>query len=198
MNKIIVTTLMVCALSGGVKAHELQENRATLVLRDRQHVSLAFFVDYVNVLHQTLAPQRPLQDFVLMYSAMQPEVLKPHLQDAQRKLQGGISLTLTTGKKATLTHWIWPNHERVQKVLQAHAMEAVVASAGLAHKHAHAGADDNDDQVKVRAEAKSSNADDFTSVTLQLPPQFQNVLVVSYQPKQVWVKPGKPSPVIRF
>jgi hypothetical protein len=198
MKKFIVIMLALCALAGGAQAHELQSNRATLVLRDRQHVSLTFFVDYVKLLHQTLAPQQTLQEFVLIHSAMLPQSLRAQLQEAQRKLQGSIRLTLSNGKNAALTQWIWPDPERVQKLLQAHVMEAVAASADPAHKHTRADAGNHDDQIEIRTEAKSSNANDFASITLQLPPQFQNVLVVSYQPKQVWIKRGTPSPAIGF
>jgi hypothetical protein len=198
MKKLIATIVTVYALAGSAHAHELQSNRATLVLRDRQHVSLTFFIDYVSVLHRTLAPQQPLQEFVLIHSAMPPQALKAQLQEAHRRLQASTRLTLSTGKNATLTQWAWPKAERVQKMLQAHAMEAVVAAAVPAPQHVHAQEEDADDQVEIRAEAQSSSPNDFTSVTLQLPAQFQNVLVVSYQPKQVWVKPGAASAAIRF
>jgi hypothetical protein len=198
MRKIVIMVLMGFTLLEGVQAHELQANRATLVLRDRHHLSLTFFVDYVSLLHQTLAPQRSLNEFVLMYSTVQPQVLKAQLHDVQRKLQEGTVLTLSTGKKASLTQWAWPNAQRVQTLLQAHAMEAVVSSTHSAQPHTHGDANGDSDQIQIRAEVKSSNAEHFASVTLQLPPQFQNVLVVSYQPKQVWLKPAKPSAAIRF
>ena len=76
----------------------------------------------------------------------------------------------------------------MQNLLQQRAMQAVVAPTD----HAHAV------PTEIRAEAKSSNAADFTSVTLKLPAQFQQVLVVSYQPKQVWLKPHTLSPAISF
>ena len=76
------------------RAHELQANRASLVLRDSQHLSVTFYLDYVGVLHQVLAPQRSLQDFVLAYSAMPPQAFNAQLLAAQTKLQSNTSLTL--------------------------------------------------------------------------------------------------------
>ena len=169
-------------------AHELDSNSARLVLRDRLHLSITFFVDYPGVLHQVLAPQRSVQEFVLMYAAMKPLEFKTQLIEAQRKLQSNTALTLHSGKSAMLTQWIWPEVAVVQNLLQQRAMQAVVAPGD----HAHAVS------TEIRAEAKSNNATDFTSVTLKLPAQFQQVLVVSYQPKQVWLKPHIPSPVISF
>jgi hypothetical protein len=184
----IAASLLAWVLASSAAAHELESNRATLVLRDSQHLSLTFFLDYPRVLHQVLAPQQPLKEFVLMYSAMNPAQLQSQLLEAQRKLQSGIAVTLHNGKAVALTHWVWPEARAVQTVLQQRAMQAVVAPAD----HAHAAT------MEIRAQASSSSTKDFNMITLQLPPQFQQVLVVSYQPKQVLMKPGIPSPAIAF
>lgn len=184
-------SLLACVLTSNAVAHELESNRATLVLRDRQHLTLTFFVDYARVLHQVLAPQRPLNDFVMTYSAMKPQEFQSQLQEAQRMLQSGITVTLHNGKTAALTQWAWPQAKAVQAALQQRTMQAVVAPAD----HAHAAT------MEIQAQASSSSSassSDFTTITLQLPPQFQQVLVVSYQPKQVWVKPGGPPAAIAF
>ncbi len=183
--------LLACVLTSNAVAHELESNRATLVLRDRQHLTLTFFVDYARVLHQVLAPQRPLNDFVMTYSAMKPQEFQSQLQEAQRMLQSGITVTLHNGKTAALTQWAWPQAKAVQAALQQRTMQAVVAPAD----HAHAAT------MEIRAQASSSSSassSDFTTIKLQLPPQFQQVLVVSYQPKQVWIKPGAPPAAIAF
>jgi hypothetical protein len=187
--KIFFSSLaMLWMLATSALAHELDSNRATLVLRDRLHLSITFFVDYPSVLHQVLAPQRSVQEFVLMYAAIKLPELKTQLLEAQRQLQSNTALALYSGKSATLTQWVWPEAAVVQNLLQQRAMQAVVAPTD----HAHAM------PTEIRAEAKSSNAADFTSVTLKLPAQFQQVLVVSYQPKQVWLKPHTLSPAISF
>jgi hypothetical protein len=188
MNIFISTIVMLWALTGSAAAHELQANRATLVLRDRQHLSLTFFVDYARVLHQVLAPQQSFQDFALMYSAMKPAEFQAQLQGAQRKLQSSTAITLHSGKAAVLTQWVWPGATAAQNLLQQRAMQAVVAPTDHAHVV----------PTEIRAEAKSGSVSDFTSITLQLPTEFQQVLVVSYQPKQIWVKPGALSSTINF
>lgn len=188
MKNFLAASLLLWALASSAQAHELESNRATLVLRDSQHLSLTFFVDYPGVLHQVIAPQRPLREFVLTYSAMKPQEFQSQLLDAQRKLQSTIGVTLHSGKAATLTQWVWPEAKAVQTVLQQRAMQAVVAPADHPHEA----------QMEIRAQASSSGQSDFSSIKLQLPPQFQQILVVSYQPKQMWIKPGAPSPAIAF
>jgi hypothetical protein len=187
--KIITATLtLLWALASAVQAHELEANRATLVLRDQQHLALTFFVDYPAVLHQVLAPQLPLTEFVLMHSAMQPQAFAAQLQIAQTKLQSSTGLTLHKGKAAVLTQWVWPKAVAVQNLLQQRAMQAVVAPTDHGHVV----------QSEIRVEVKSVQTGDFASVKLQLPAEFKEVLVVSYQPKQVWVKPRTPSTAITF
>jgi hypothetical protein len=184
--------LLVCGLlwsmSQGAVAHELQDNRATLVLRDRLHLALTLFVDYPKVLHLVLAPQSSLQEFVMLHSAMQPKEFQAQLLVAQRKLQANTSVVLSNGKTTALTQWVWPDVASVHKLLQQRAMQTIVAP----NDHAHSV------PMEIRAETKSNNSNDFSAVTLQLPSALQQVLVVSYQPKQLWLKPNAPSPVIRF
>lgn len=188
MKSTLSAILVLWALATSAVAHELPSNRATLVLRDGQHLALTFFVDYVSVLHQVLAPKRSMQEFVLMYSAMKPQEFQAELLAAQGKLQSSTGLALASGKSAALTRWVWPQAPAAQNLLQQHAMQSVIAPAD--HSHAV--------QTEIRAETRSADPGDFTSVMLQLPAEFQQVLVVSYQPKQVFMKPGTPSPAIRF
>lgn len=188
MNRLTASFILFWALATPVLAHELQDNRATLVLRDRQHLVLTLFVDYPKVLHQFLAPNITMQDFLLTHSAMKPQEFQAQLLTAQRKLQGGTSLGLSSGKTASLVQWTWPEASRVHKLLQQRVMQAVVAPSD----HAHA------TPMEIRAEARASQSDDFSSVTLRLPPELQQVLLVSYQPRQVWLKPNTSPPAIRF
>ena len=188
MKIFISTLLIVCAWAHNAQAHELESNRATLVLRDAQHVSLTFFVDYPAVLHQVLAPNRTAQEFMLMVAAMKPEEFQAQLQEAQRKLQSSTILKTHKGKPAELINWSWPKAAAVQSQLQQRAMQSVVAASDHSHMV----------PTEIRAEAKSDHPADFTSVTLRPAAQFKQVLVVSYRPKQVWVNPGMPSPSIKF
>ena len=120
--------------------------------------------------------------------AHEQQEFQAQLLAAQRKLQDGTSLVMGSGEKASFTSWVWPDAASVQKLLQQRAMQAVVTP----NDHAHTV------PTEIRGEAKSSQASDFKSVILQLPAVLQQILVVSYQPKQLWLKPNSQSPVISF
>jgi len=167
-------------------AHELQANRLTLVLREGTHVSLTFRLDFTDVLHRALAPQRTVQEFVLQYAAMPPHAFQSDLLRAQRQFQAATGLATAAGKVATITHWTWPDAEQVQAALRERAMQTVVAPG--AHPHST--------PVEVVAQATATQA--ISAVTVQLPAEFQPVLLVSYRPQQVWMAPQARSTTVKF
>ena len=167
-------------------AHELQDNRATLVLRDKTHVTLTLFIAYAEALHQALAPQRPLQEFLLVYSAMKSEQLQKELISAQVKWQAATKVVTGAGVEATLTNWVWPDIKQVQMYLQQRVMQAMVDPAG----HAHLA------PFEIHADANS--VQEIASVKVQFPEEFQKVLVVAYKPHQLYVERKTLSPAIKF
>ena len=188
MRIYFLLLMALAGLHGNVQAHELQASRATLVLRDSQHLAITFYVDYPAVLHQAIAPHMLFHEFALQHSAMPQPLFAAQLLAAQRKLQASTRLVLRSGKPAPLQLWAWPDAAATQKALQQRAIAAVVG----AKDHAHA------PPAEIRAEAQSNKSGDFAAVTLQLPAEFKQTLVVSYQPKQAWVEPGKALAGIRF
>ena len=117
-------------------AHELQENRATLVLRDKTHIAVTMCIAYGDALHLALMPQRPLASFLVIYSAMKPEDLRKQLLRAQEKFQSSTRLYLSPGpgREIPITNWIWPDAKQVQALLQQRIMAAVADPNGHSHE----------------------------------------------------------------
>ena len=153
-----------------------------LVLRERGHISVTLYIGYTEALHQALAPQRPYAAFLLVYSAMKPEDLQKELIRAQARFQSGTRMYASTGKETPLTNWTWPNAKQVQSMLQQHIMQATVDPGGHYHEP----------PVEIHADANSTQ--EITSLKVQFPEEFREVLVVSFRPNQVWVetKPCRP------
>jgi hypothetical protein len=182
---------LLCALLtltgvGSANAHGMEENRATLVLRDQNHVSVTLFITFSEALHRVLAPERSFQEFVLAYATMSPEPFKEALLKAQSTFQAETSTETADGHRLVLERWRWPEPAAVQQVLLERAMQALAAP----NEHPYETA------LEVRAELQAAKA--IASVRVSFPPAFQRVLVVSYQPKQVWVEPRRASPEITF
>jgi hypothetical protein len=167
-------------------AHDLQANRLSLVQREPNHLSLSFHLGYTEALHRALAPQLSRQAFVLAHSTLAPAELQKALALAQARFEAGTRLVMPDGSRLTLSRWNWPSAAQVQVLLQQQVMQAI-AGAG---EHAH------EPVVEVQADALSPVP--IEEVSLQLPPAFDQVLVVSWRPQQRWVKPGVPAPLIHF
>lgn len=167
-------------------AHELEENRASLVLRDKTHISVTLYVAWADALHLMLAPQRPMAEFLAVYSAMSVDDLQKQLTRAEQKVQAGTRLMLASGQDGQLTNWIFPEPRRVQSLLQQRIMQAMVDPNGHAHE----------EPLEIRAEVVAQS--EITSVRIQFPEEFRKVLVVAYRPSQTWVEPKALSPSIRF
>jgi hypothetical protein len=189
MKSKICLLLACCAAiltAAPASAHELQSNRATLVLRDNNHLSLNLYLDYCALLQRTLAPKSNEREFVLRYAAIPPQALRSALQQAQTKLEQEIQLSAPNQQAMSFTHWQWPDLKSVQHMLQQQAMQNMVAP----HVHPH------DAQLEIRAEASTSMP--INQIRLQLPAAMQPLLLVSYRPSQQWLNSGNSSSEIRF
>jgi hypothetical protein len=166
-------------------AHELPDNRASIVLRDRTHLSVTLYLSYPEALHLALLPQRPFAAFLVIYSGMKPEDLQKELVRAQKRFQSGIHVYLPE-KEAPLVNWIWPDAKTVQAMLQQRVMQAMVDP----NVHAH------EPPVEIRADAKA--AQEIESVRIRFPKEWQKVLVVWFRPGQHWVEGNSLSPPMKF
>ena len=178
--------ILALLLSQTLLAHDLEENRATLVMRDRTHLSVTLYLNYSEVLHKALLPNREFGAFLLIYSAMKPEDLQKELQKAQVKLEAGIEIApqSPSGSKLKLSGWKWPDAKQVQSMLQHQVMQAMIDG------HVH------EPPTEIVADAVAQYA--ISSVTVRFPDEFQKVLVVSYRPNQVWVESKGSSRSITF
>lgn len=167
-------------------AHEIQDNRATLVLRDGGHLSVTLYISYAEALHLALAPQRPMAEFLMVYSAMKPDQFRKELLRAQAKFEASTQVYLGNGTELALARWAWPDPQQVQDMFRHRIMQLIADPS--AHVH--------DEPLEVHADAVSAEA--ITAVRVQFPEEFQKVLVVAYRPNQYWVDARAWSPNIRF
>lgn len=181
--KRFILPLLAVALA--CPAHELVDNRATLVLRDRSHLSLTVYLSYPEALHQALLPLREFAAFLLIYSSMDPVKFEKELARAQKSFQAQLRVFVPE-KEVVLSGWSWPDAKAVQEILRQRVMRAMVDP----NVHAH------EPPMEVRAEAVA--AQEIAGARVQFPAEWQRVLVVWYRPLQQWVEGKTLSPVLRF
>ena len=177
LSLLILVAAALLPAPRAVHAHDLEDNRATLVLRDQTHLTVSLFLNYPEALHKALQPNRDYGAFLLLYSSMKPDDWKKELLRAQAKFESTLRLVPQGATQPlTLTGWTWPDVKQVQSLLQQQVMQAMVDG------HVHG------PPVEVHAEAVAAKP--ITSLSVRLPAEFQKVLVVSYRPNQTWSQPG--------
>mgnify|MGYP006949118131 CR=1 FL=1 len=100
---MLLMAMVGSAIAPMANAHELQANRATLVLRDERHLSLSLFIDYVDALHRSLAPDRPRQAFLAQFSAMKPADWQTLLLRTQQQWSRQVELRAVDPGRAPAT-----------------------------------------------------------------------------------------------
>jgi hypothetical protein len=193
---VLACAMLACTAPSPTLAHELPSNRLTLVLRDSRHLSLTFYIDYLDTLHKTLAPERSADEFALFHAAMPTAEFQQAVTRAHAKLEEATRLTTAGGKALTPTQWRWPTASSAHALLQQRAMQSVAnshtntAEMGKSTPHEHGNVS------AVAAEVTSAN--DLSTVSVTLPEPMMPVLVVSYRPTQVWLKPRSGPQTIKF
>lgn len=182
---MIKTIACVVFLATAARGHELEENRATFVLRDRTHLSATFFLSLPEALWQALAPQRPFAAFLLTASGMKPEEFATQLRRAQSRFETATRVYAGT-REAALGNWTWPDAVAVQALLQRRVMQAIADPA--AHTH--------EPPAEVRADLVAPQ--EIFSVRVQFPEEWRKVLVVWFRPGQQWVEGKSVSAEMRF
>jgi hypothetical protein len=157
-------------------AHEIAANRLTLVLREPTHIALTFVVDYVDLLNRTLAPGAARTEFAVICAAMDDEQLRRRLAQAQASFEKGLVITGSHGTALQLKALRWPDFQTSQRLLRDAAMGSVVTTGEHVHQ----------DPVEIPGDVLASNP--IEEIGLRLPPELQDVIVVSYRPTQTRIK----------
>jgi hypothetical protein len=167
-------------------AHELEDNRATLVLRDRAHLSLILHVRYSEAVRRVIAPNKSLSEFLLACATMKPDDLRTQLRRAQQTLGSATRITVNGKQEVRMGRWIWPDAARVQESCQRQVMEATVG--GAAHDH----------EVPAEIRADLTYDGKVETAAVRFADEFGRMLLVWYRANQTWLEQSQPSPELKF
>ena len=152
-------------------AHELQNNRLTVILHEQHSVELVFRLDFAGLLQHAMAPQSSPQEFLVAVAAQPPEKIAPALAALQQQVEKGLMLK-SRGAVLAVQHWRWPSAVMVQAVLREQLMANMVATAESSSASA----------LEVHADA--SDVLSIERVTLSLPEVIKPAVVVWYKTRQ--------------
>ncbi|TXI90091.1 MAG: hypothetical protein E6Q34_09550 [Burkholderiaceae bacterium] len=178
MKRYLVCTFALACLTAGLPsrsaAHDLEANRASVVLRDNSHLSLSLRIDYVRFLQQSFAPKATQAQALLELASMSERDFEAVYQKAQRVLMEQTILTIGTAKTLQLNHWRHPKAQQIQQSIRELSAQLIVAPS----EHIHS------EFFEVLAD--TYNTEDISECSLKLPSSLGNVLVVHYRAQQQW------------
>jgi len=177
-HRLISTYLIVFIILNAVlldreaHSHELNENRASLVLRNERQISVTFYLNLTEVLHKTLMPKQDRFEHTAKLAAMNEADFLKHYGDAKKLIESSVLLKAASGKKINVREWQWPEPKVAQKAIRELTMQSVVSSG----QHLH------ENPIEVRLQIQSDESID--PLVLELPVSMKPMTLVASRPKQ--------------
>lgn len=168
------------------QAHDLEDNRATLILREPNHLSLTLYVRFSEAAYRALAGDQSYTTFLMTCAAMKPEQFRAQMLRAQRRLESTTRVVVNGSTQTPILNWQWPDVTQLQALMRQQVMDAVLGGAGHVHEP----------QIEIRADVLGKSA--VRDARLLPAAGFGRILLVWYRPTQAWIEPGQPFPVARF
>ena len=164
LNVIILTTNSL--------SHELQENRASLVLRNERQISITFYLNLSELMHKTIAPKQNRFELVAKLAATSDDDFLKNYDFTKKNTEGSVFFKHTSGKKIAVREWQWPDPKTAQKSMRELTMQTVVGSSSHVHE--------NPIEVKLQIQSDMS----IDSLMLELPSSMRPMTLVASRPKQ--------------
>jgi len=154
------------------QSHELQENRASLVLRNERQISVTFYLNLTELLHKTLMPKQDRFEHTAKLAAMNEADFSKQYGDVKKLIESSVLFNAAPGKKINVREWQWPEPKVAQKNIRELTMQSVVSSG----QHFH------ENPIEVRLQIQSDESMD--PLMLELPDAIKPMTLVASRPKQ--------------
>jgi hypothetical protein len=178
-GRVCLLWVLVCAC---VQAHELQEHKLQMVLRDDRHLIMSLWLDIPNAMRKTLEPSLSSAAFEMKYSAMPLPLFEKAWGQCISAWREQWQLKNSAGGAVSSPVWRWPDGAALQNQIKLQMMANVTGTA-----HAHA------ESTVIAGEVVSNSM--LQSARLQMPMSWKPMMVVSYKPSQQWT-PSSEKPVL--
>jgi len=154
------------------QSHELQENRASLVLRNERQISVTFYLNLTELLHKTLMPKQDRFEHTAKLAAMNEADFSKQYGDVKKLIESSVLFNAAPGKKINVREWQWPEPKVAQKNIRELTMQSIVSSG----QHFH------ENPIEVRLQIQSDESID--PLMLELPVSMKPMTLVASRPKQ--------------
>lgn len=167
-------------------AHDIEDNRAKLVLQEPTHVTLTLYIRYSEILYKVMANGKSYSAFLMACAAMKPDEFNGLHQTAQKILQEKLKVTTNGSGLIPVTGWEWPASTQVQSAMRQQVMAAMVGGGSPAH------------EPPIEVTANMVQTKEIKKISIRFPAEFGRVLLVWYRPSQAWVEPQQPFDHVQF
>jgi hypothetical protein len=124
---------LVLACPSWAQAADVHYNQMHIQREGLQKFAFSLSLNLTQVLHQVLAPQSSLADFLKTYSDAPDKVLQTALAKAGTELGQKSFMVLPTGAKVGIRDWQFPPLAALRESLKAHAFLLEIPSTTPAH-----------------------------------------------------------------
>ena len=114
----LVVLWLVCPL--WVVAGDVHFNQMDIKRDGRDKLVFSMSLNLTQVLHQVLAPQTRLVDFLTFYSELSDKALQTAIDKAGAQLGDKSFLLLPSGGKVPIRQWQFPTVQALRETLKAH------------------------------------------------------------------------------
>jgi hypothetical protein len=186
MQLVTLSLLSTQFIMTTVYSHELQENRAALVLRNDRLITVTFYLNLSEVLHKTLMPMGDPIELTTRLAVMSDAEFAGQFNVVKKKIQSGVVFKSVPGKHLKLGNWQWPESVAAQKHLRESTMRAVVSPGHHIHEP----------PIEVRAQIQSDEP--LLSLRVDMPESLRPITLIATRPRQSRLNTSTSSLVINF
>ena len=158
--------------SAATLAHELPDDRVTIVQREPTHLSITFYIDEVALLNRLIAPKSSRAEFLLACAALPPARLTIKLQQARDAFAAEISIRDMHRRSLLISPLRWPTLIDTQQLLKESAL-ALLATGS-----------DHDKITFSEISADATAHEPLESIYFIKPRSLPELTGVSYRPLQ--------------
>lgn len=179
ISKSYIIILVVLLLQSRIYSHDINSNKISLIMREKNHVSLIMNLNLLKVMNQILSPQTKYGDFIITFSNMDSKNFHREYEKTKTKIISGIIITSREQGRLSFRDWKWPDLKVVQNQFQVYVMELVTGS----HDH------NKEPIVEITAEIIDKS--DKTKIQIQVLKEIHPILLISYKPTTIWIEESK-------
>ena len=187
LKKFIASIFILIAINTHVvNSHEVIENRASIVLRNKNHLQISIYLNIGQVLYLMSNQKEEWTSFISFYAALSDAQFNEEIKKTKLLIQNGIYIQSIIGTNLQITAWRWPDNKSLREHIRNLAMQALVAP----ELHGHA--------KPIEIFAQSIDTKNISNLSIGIIPALRPMTIVTTEPKLYRLESSQSLKVIQF